>query len=250
MIMAETIKRFHLKLMNNGTHITYVDHVLQQAEACAAIRKNAAAYLDRLRKAIAAEHMAMNRSAKSMLSDGIAEADASRGAFYSAFRRTVRAYRCATSAGMRQAAVELNQLLIDFRIDTRAAMVQETGMMTKLLKDLATKYRAQVETLGLGLLTEQMREANSRLDRLMVERSEERKHTVRGLLKAARRTTDLAYRELISMVNGLVYVDGEANYLEFVKFVNAEILYFRREALGQKGGAPKADGEEDAAVSS
>lgn len=237
-----TINEIHLHLMNNGSHYMFVSHVLEQAEACTALGTKAAAYLAELRKAVAAEDAVLKISTKSKLSDGIAEADASRDALYLGFKNVVKGFLLAPSAEVKQAAMDLNQLLVDYRIDPRAPMIKETGMMKNFLADLETKFKAQVETLGLTVLVGQMRESNGRVDKLMVQRTEERKDVVTGQLKAARVVTDEAYRELVKMVNGLVYVEGEAGYLDFVKYVNAEILYYRREAMGQKGSAPKGDG--------
>lgn len=240
--MLATIQDFHLQMLNNGSHFLFVSHVLQQAEACTALSAKAAAYLAEFKKAVAAEDVVLKTSAKSMRSDGIAAADASRDTLYAGLKHVVKSLMRAPSAEVAQAAVELNQLFIDYRIDTDAPLIKETGMLNNLIDDLGTKFKEQVETLGFTVLVGQLHEANSRVDKLMVERTEERKNTVTGKMKAVRVVTDEAYRELVRMVNGLVYVDGESGYVEFVKFVNAEILYFRREALGQKGSTPKGDG--------
>lgn len=236
------INEIHLHLMRNGSHFTYVSHVLQQAEANTAVSTKAASYLAEFKKAVAAEDALLKTSAKSLRSDSIADADASRDTLYTGFKAAVRSLMRAPSAEMAQAAVELNQLAKDYRIETNAPMVQETGMLLNFLDDLGTKFKTQVETLGLEKFVGELREANSRVDTLMVERNKERQGSVTGALKAARKATDEAYGHLVMMVNGLVYVEGESAYKDFVDYVNVEILYFRREILGQKTTGPKADG--------
>lgn len=242
----DIINNFYLHQLPNGSHITYVRQMLEKTEACAAVSAKAAKYLARFRKTVEAEQEAMRASTKSLLTDAIAAADASRGALYAGFKYAVRAFLRSQSVEHVRAAVVLNQVLIDFRIRTRAPMVDESGLMGKLCRELATTYSREVATLGLGVMAGLMGEANQRVGTLMIERTEERKDVVRGRLRAARDTTDEAYRQLVRMINGLIYVDGEAAYSELVKFVNSNIVYYRREASGRKrfrtdGG----DGEEE-----
>lgn len=237
-----TISEFNPNLLNNGSHFLFVSQVLQVAQADTAVSTKAATYLAKFKAAVETEDKALKISAKSKLTDAIAEADASRDALYVGLKSAVKGFLRARSAELVDAAADLNQLFIDYRIDTRAPLIDETGLMTNLLTDLNSKCKTQVEKLGLNVMVAQMGEANSAVDTLMLERTEERKNDVKGELRTARLATDEAYRQMVMMINGLVYVEGEADYLEFVKFVNAQILYYRQQALGQKAGKPDTGG--------
>ena len=58
-----------------------------------------------------------------------------------------------------------------------------------------------------------------------------------GAMQNARTATDDAYRSLVRMVNALAMVYGEDDYTPFIDYVNAEILHYKREVIGQKAAA-------------
>lgn len=239
--MMNIIEEFNLNQLNNGSHFNFVSQVLVNAEACTAVGTKASTYLAKFKAAVEAEDKVLKLTTKSLLTDAITQADASRDSLYLGMKNYIKAFLNSLDAELAGAAVVLNQLLIDYHIDTRATMTKETGLMTNLKQDLTTKYKEQVEKLSLGLIVEQMSAANDRVFTLMDERAKERQYGKTGELKAARAVTDEAYHELVRMVNGLVYVEGEAAYLEFVNYINSNIVYYRRIVLGQKAKA-SADG--------
>lgn len=55
-----------------------------------------------------------------------------------------------------------------------------------------------------------------------------------------RAASDEAYRKLVKMVNALALVFGEADYTDFIDYVNTEIVHFKREVLNQKASATTA----------
>lgn len=220
----------------------YVDKVLEKAEADPTVSKKAAVYISAFRKAVEAEDKVLKVSPKDKLSDLIAQADSRRGALYRSFKNVLPGFAKEKPGELHEAAVDLQQLVTDYAINPNDPMLVESGLLKNFVHDLETRLKTQVETLGLGILVTRLKEANDEVNRLMVERTEKRQGNVIGALAAARKVTDEAYVNLIGMVNGLVYAEGEEAYRNFVDYVNAEIIYFRREALGQKTTGPKADG--------
>lgn len=239
-----TLNNFNLGQLDNGSHFLFVSHVLEQAEADATVSAKAAKYLSQFKNAVEAEDDVLKITTKSLLTDEIAVADASRDAIYIALKGVTKRLVSSLNAETVKAATVLNQVLVDYAIDTQEAMIKETGLMLNLLKDLTTTHKAQVEKLGLTVIVDELNQSNARVNTLMTERTEERQFRKTGEMKAARAVTDEAYRLLVMMVNGLVLAEGEEAYLKFVTFVNAEIVYFRQQALKQKGGAPSAGGDD------
>lgn len=236
------IKDFSLTQMRNGSHFLFMDQVLKKAEADSAVSSKAATYVSALRKALAAEDEMLKVSTKNKLTDLIAQADACRDGLYRSLKNVLPGFRSARSAAVVEAASDLTQLLKDYRIDPDAPMLVETGMMLNLVQDLESKFKAQVETLGLSVLVGLLKDANNELNDLMVERTESRQNAVVKAMPATRKVTDAAYNGLVGMVNALVYIDGEEAYADFISFVNAQIVYYRREALKQRTSLPKSDG--------
>lgn len=237
------IKDIDLSRLDNGSHFTFVSDILKKAQAVTVVGEKAAAYVAAFKAAVEAEDEVLKLSAKSLITDAIAEADDSRDALYMGLKHAIRGFLRSLDAGHAGAAVVLNQLVTDYRIDTRAPLVQESGLLTNFVTDLTTKHKEEVEKLGFTHMVEDLNAANTRVVNLMQERTDERMNAKKGETAAARKLTDEAYRQLVLMVNGLVYTDPQTDYTPFVKFVNTEILYFRQQVLGQKGSKPDAGGD-------
>lgn len=237
------IKDIDLSRLDNGSHFTFVSDILKKAQAVTAVGEKAADYLAAFKAAVETEDEVLKLSAKSLITDAIAEADNSRDALYTGLKYAIRGFLRSLNAEHAAAAVVLNQLVTDYRINPQAALVQESGLLTNFLTDLTTKHKEEVEKLGLTHMVEDLNAANTRVVNLMQERTDERMNARKGETAAARKLTDEAYRQLVLMVNGLVYTDPQTDYNPFVKFVNTEILYFRQQVLGQKGSKPDGGGD-------
>ena len=84
--------------------------------------------------------------------------------------------------------------------------------------------------------------------RLTADRTEERMTVTVGALKASRKASDEAYRTLVKWVNALALIEGEAEYADFIDYVNTEITHYKREVIGQKADAADTSGGSDTPV--
>ena len=95
-------------------------------------------------------------------------------------------------------------------------------------------FATQVATLSLTAFVTNLKEANERVRTFTLQRTEDRMMLPVGAMKAARTASDEAYRQLVKMVNALALVFGEADFADFIDYVNTEIVHFKREVLNQK----------------
>lgn len=228
------IQDISLPRMNNGAHFTFVSNILARAEADSKVKAKAAELVAALNAAVAAEDEALKISQKSLLTDEIAKADSDRDALYAGYKKAVEGFQAMPIADMAQAAKELAQHIKDYRISTTDQLDKETGLLVNFIADLETKYATQVATLSLTAFVTNMKEANERVRTLILQRTEDRMSLPIGAMKAARAASDEAYRQLVKMVNALALVFGEADYADFIDYVNTEIVHFKREVLNQK----------------
>lgn len=149
-------------------------------------------------------------------------------------RRTFTRYLHTPDADVARAAKELAQHIKDYRISTTDQLDKETGLLVNFIADLETKFATQVTTLSLTAFVTNLKEANERVRTLTLQRTEDRMALPIGAMKTARATSDEAYRQLVKMVNALALVFGEADYADFIDYVNTEIVHFKREVLNQK----------------
>lgn len=232
----------NIQRMNNGAHFTFVSNILARAEADTAVKGKASELVSNFKVAVAAEDEALKISQKSLLTDDIAKADIDRDALYAGYKKAVEAFLAMPIADMAQAAKVLAQHIKDYKINTAGQLDKETGLLVNFITDLEDKYSAQVAKLGLTAFVINLKEANERVRMLTLQRTNEKMGVTVGALKAARTSSDEAYRALVKMVNALALVFGEKDYTAFIDYVNTEVTHYKREVLNQKASAPSTSG--------
>ena len=232
----------NIQRMNNGAHFTFVSNILARAEADTAVKGKASELVSNFKVAVAAEDEALKISQKSLLTDDIAKADNDRDALYAGYKKAVEAFLAMPIADMAQAAKVLAQHIKDYKINTAGQLDKETGLLVNFITDLEDKYSAQVAKLGLTAFVTNLKEANERVRMLTLQRTNEKMGVTVGALKAARTSSDDAYRALVKMVNALALVYGEKDYTAFIDYANTEITHYKREVLNQKASAPSTSG--------
>lgn len=232
----------NIQRMNNGAHFTFVSNILARAEADTAVKGKASELVSNFKVAVAAEDEALKISQKSLLTDDIAKADIDRDALYAGYKKAVEAFLAMPIADMAQAAKVLAQHIKDYKINTAGQLDKETGLLVNFITDLEDKYSAQVAKLGLTAFVTNLKEANERVRKLTLQRTNEKMGVTVGALKAARTASDDAYRALVKMVNALALVYGEKDYTAFIDYANTEITHYKREVLNQKASAPSTSG--------
>ena len=232
----------NIQRMNNGAHFTFVSNILARAEADTAVKGKASELVSNFKVAVAAEDEALKISQKSLLTDDIAKADIDRDALYAGYKKAVEAFLSMPIADMAQAAKVLAQHIKDYKINTAGQLDKETGLLVNFITDLEDKYSAQVAKLGLTAFVTNLKEANERVRMLTLQRTNEKMGVTVGALKAARTSSDDAYRALVKMVNALALVFGEKDYTAFIDYVNTEVTHYKREVIGQKAKAPSTSG--------
>ena len=232
----------NIQRMNNGAHFTFVSNILARAEADTAVKGKASELVSNFKVAVSAEDEALKISQKSLLTDDIAKADNDRDALYAGYKKAVEAFLAMPIADMAQAAKVLAQHIKDYKINTAGQLDKETGLLVNFITDLEDKYSVQVAKLGLTAFVTNMKEANERVRTLTLQRTNEKMGVTVGALKAARTSSDDAYRALVKMVNALALVFGEKDYTAFIDYVNTEITHYKREVLNQKSSAPSTSG--------
>ena len=232
----------NIQRMNNGAHFTFVSNILARAEADTTVKGKAAELVSNFKAAVSAEDEALKISQKSLLTDDIAKADIDRDALYAGYKKAVEAFLAMPIADMAQAAKVLAQHIKDYKINTAGQLDKETGLLVNFITDLEDKYSAQVAKLGLTAFVTNLKEANERVRMLTLQRTNEKMGVTVGALKAARTSSDDAYRALVKMVNALALVYGEKDYTAFIDYANTEITHYKREVLNQKASAPSTSG--------
>ena len=226
------IQSFVPSHMNNGAHFTFVSNMAERAEKDSAVSEKCKAQVAALREAVKAEDENLQISAKSLTTDKIAEADRLRDQLYVGYKKAVSGYTDFPVADMAETAKMLAQHIKDYKIDVKAQMDKETGLLVNFIQDLEGKFAEQVKALSLSAFVEKLKAANEDVRSLTGQRTDERSAKTAGALKAARAVSDEAYRMLVLHVNAHALLEGEKAYAAFIDYANTEIEHFKQEVLG------------------
>ena len=235
------IQQISVSHMANAAHFMFVSNMVDRAEKDTAVAEKCAAQVAALRAAVTAEDENLQISAKSLTTDKIADADRLRDQLYAGYKKAVAGYVNFPVESMADAAKVLNQHVKDYKIDPKAQLDKETGLLVNFIQDLEGKYKPQVDALSLSAFVEKLKAANEDVRELTGQRTDERAAKTAGALKEARAVSDEAYKLLTMHVNAHALIEGEAAYAAFIDYANTEIGHFKQEVLGGgkkgKGGA-------------
>ncbi len=236
------ITTLSLERLNNGAHFLFISNVLARAEADTTVKSKLSAQIASLKTAKEQEDEDLKISQKSLLTDDISAADAERDSLYSGYKKAVNGFKGLPVENMAKAAKVLAQHIKDYAIDPKMQLDKETGLLINFIDDLEKKYVNEVQTLSLGAFVTSMKTANEKVRTLTSSRTDERMAKIAGALKASRKASDGAYRQLVKLVNAYALIEGDAKYLSFIDYVNTEIVHYKREVIGQKAGSAQTGG--------
>ena len=225
------IQQFAPSHMNNAAHFLFVSNMAGRAEKDTTVAEKCATQVTALRAAVTAEDENLKISAKSLITDKIADADRLRDQLYAGYKKAVAGYANFPVAEMAEAAKILSQHIKDYKIDTQAQLDKETGLLVNFIQDLEGKFKSQVDALSLSAFVEKLKAANEDVRDLTAQRTDERSVKTAGALKTARAASDEAYKTLVMHVNARALIEGEAAYSAFIDYANTEIEHFKKEVL-------------------
>ncbi len=225
------ITSISLDRLNNGAHFTFVTNVLTKAEADTKVSNRVAPLILTFKNAVKKEEEALITSKKSLLSDKIAETDHWRDTLYSGYKKGLSGFKDFPVEEQATAYKVLWQHVKDYNINPKDQLDKETGLLINFINDLQTKLAPHVATLGLTVLVEKLKDANEQLRNLTASRTEEISHRETGALRNARLQTDEAYKNIVRTINAVVLLEGEADYIPFIDYMNTEITHYKREVI-------------------
>ena len=171
--MMIDIQKVDLVGMNNGAHYEFMKVVNDRFAAETTLSTNASAKkaMEALAAALKEEDRCLVISRRNLITDDIRAADKTRDDIFRSLRKAINGFTDAPVPDVAQAAKELQQCLVDYRIDPAMQLDRETGLLHNFIADLETKYAAQVTKLGLTLFVAPLKEANAKVEQFIVNRT-------------------------------------------------------------------------------
>ncbi len=194
------IKKIDFSRLRNNEHFELMRHVVNITTAAGADTLRVAPQLAALQTAFAQEDEALKKITKSALTKKIDEADSARDAAYLGLLNTVRAATTHFNPAAREVAERLMIVFDTYGNVARMAIEEETSAVYNLCKDLAEKYTADVQALGLSPWSEALDAANREVEVLMESRYEEGAGQSTLVMREVRAEVDAAYGVLADAV--------------------------------------------------
>ena len=245
--MMIDIQKVDLVGMNNGAHYEFMKVVSDRFAAETTLSTNAAAKkaMEALAAALKEEDRCLVISRRNLITDDIRAADKTRDDIFRSLRKAINGFTDAPVADVAKAGKVLKQCVADYAINPAMQLDRETGLLHNFIADLETKHAAEVAKLGLTLYVAPLKEANTKVEQFIVDRTTAQSVIAAGELRAARLATDAAYRHLVKFVNALAMVSGTTDYDALAKFLNEHIDRYKHEVLPKKkkGGKKPSDND-------
>lgn len=100
---------------------------------------------------------------------------------------------------------------------------KETGVLADLLEDLETLTTEERTKLGFDIWLNNLEEKHLAYISAVDTRTGDKKERGTGVVLAARRKLEAAYKDMVDMFNALIRIEGEEKYKEFADRMNVLI---------------------------
>ena len=226
--------------MVNNEHFQYYTEVIELIERTGADTLKIESLFAEMLHAYHLEDEAMMKITKSALTQDIKQKDKERDTTLAGINDRIRAAHKHFNTDVQNAAKKLKILFNTYGNVARKPLNEETSAVFNILQELNGKYAADVDTIGIADLVNQLELENNAVAQLMRERRHEAINKQPELtMKKARKMLDNAYDNAIKHVNAFVTIEGEANYKTFLAAMNKLIADFKI-IMAQRAGRAAA----------
>lgn len=223
--------------LKNASHLTTMEYFQQRlATLPSQTGKDEEAQMRaRFTEAVAKEAADFKQVTKSELTQQIAEADARRDKAYQTIKTIVHAFLDApVSEQQALAATAFYGVLVNYKLDTRAQLDEETGVLNNIIEDIDKLAQAvTMEQLGLGEAYRELRESNALVTKLLLQRDADRAPLQTGVMRADRAQLDQAYDALVEWFNACALIQPNNTLLSFISVWNSTVNRIRIQILQQ-----------------
>lgn len=231
-----------LSAVNNAAQYAYMQYFITRAESDAKVMEKVGSEVKSLRELFSVEDELMNVVSKTdVLTAQIKTLGIERKNLYNNYKKAVNGLLGIPKAELATAAKNLHKHVDTYKINNYAQLDKKTGQFDNFVKDLQTKYKTDIELLGLSSFVDAISERSVSIRDLIDERDEEYSKLSKGGVKKARAAVEAKYKSIVKHLNAFIVIGEEGEYAEFVNPVNKKIERYRREVIRPRKGHKKAD---------
>lgn len=242
--MAKQIISTRNETMRNEEHSGFMQQTMENLPLLP--EEKAKSQQEALIAAAKEENDLLEAAKSNVTTKALTETDQVRDACWNGARMFVDAMLAYPGAEEQAAAQRIKDIMDKYGDPRTMPYLQENGALENLIQDLETeKATADLKLIYASHWLTKLKEYNTEFIRLFNERNNAESAKENGAIKKARTKTDKAYRELVQVVNALVRIDGESEYVAFIDAMNKLVEYERTVLARRKTiAAAKRAGED------
>jgi len=195
----------------------------------------------------------VNRAQGSVVSQQISDTDKERDGLLGELFTVIDFAAGSQLTTRRDAGVQLKRVIAPYRGIAQNEYTKETGQIRGLLRDLgADDLAPAIDTLTLGAIIQQLRQANNRMASYMETRSTEmgtRAATLNVNTDQQRHIVDEVYREIVQKVNAVALLQPTAAVEGYIDQQNGLVMQYKHVIANLKPGGTGSEkrkkGEEE-----
>jgi hypothetical protein len=191
---------------------------------------------------------AFKRISKSSITAQLQEADKARDDIFLGMADTAKAALKHFSPEVRAAAERLKVLFDTYGNIAIKPLNEQTSATYNILQELQGKYAQDAEAVGITQWAAELQVRNNAFSSLMKERFDETASKCDIVLREARTELDQSYFAIRERINALAIVEGDADYENFIRTLNAVIAKYTAILNMRLGKRGKKEGEQPAQV--
>jgi len=184
------------------------------------------------------EDEALKKINKSSFTAQLQEADKARDEIFLGMAEMAKAALRHFNPAVREAANRLKVVFDTYGNVAVKPFNEQTSAVYNLLQELQGKYASDMETVGITQWASELQARNNVFSGLMKERFDETASRCDIVLREARAELDRSYFAIRERINALVIVEGEADYGNFIRTLNAVVAKYTailNSRLGKRG---------------
>jgi hypothetical protein len=237
------IRTFYLPQLHNGEHVAFHEESLEQLLRANPSSLGVVEQVEAYSNAFTGQKHSIDVFAASEKSAESAKLDKRRDHGYSAFKAYLKVYANDRDTALSEAAERIlfavRKAATDNGDPLLLGLAKETTAINSLVRILEP-LRDDIERIGATNRLEELATANRLFEELQIERNLEKAVKHSGNVKAARATTDAAYRAVAGRINAQALLYGGDVFDSYIKEQNAVIDKYANLVAQRKGIAKKS----------
>jgi hypothetical protein len=237
----KNILSFDAHSLHNDEHNQFHVDITKTIEAQTPAKFGIEALYQTYVAALVNEQAAMQVEQGSAITKTITESDAFRDQLSHGFALFAESQTFHYNPKVQEAAIRVKRILDQYGDLRNLPYNEESSAITNAVTELKTNYSADVATINGTEWLDALRDSNNEFMTHFGERANEAAARASGNVRAARQEVDAAYKAIMTRINALVTINGDADYASFIDQVNYYINYYKTVLAGRKGRNSKGD---------